>query len=52
MANSKHFRLEATQSDGTILNTSHMIKRTGKMIKNDRDNAFTGLKFDTEGAKT
>ncbi len=32
-------------------NTSHKIKRTGKMIKIDRNNAFSGLKFDTEGAK-
>ena len=32
-------------------NTSHIIKRTGKMIKIDRNNAFSGLKFDTEGAK-
>ena len=34
------------------LNTSHIIKHTGKMIKIDRNNAFSGLKFDTEGAKT
>ena len=32
-------------------NTPHIIKQTGKMIKIDRNNAFTGLKFDTEGAK-
>ena len=32
-------------------NTSHIIKRTGKMIKIDSNNAFTGLKFDTEWAK-
>ena len=32
-------------------NTSHIIKRTGKMIIIDRNNAFSGLKFDTEVAK-
>ena len=32
-------------------NTSHIIKRTGKMVKIDRNNVFTGLKFDTEGVK-
>ena len=32
-------------------NTSHIIKRTGKMIKIDRNNAFSGLKFDTQVAK-
>ena len=31
-------------------NSPHIIKRTGKMIKIDRNNAFTELKFDTEGA--
>ena len=31
-------------------NTSHRIKRTGKLIKIDRKNAFSGLKFDTERA--
>ena len=31
-------------------NTSHIIKRTGKMIKIGNNNAFTGLKFDTEWA--
>ena len=33
------------------INTSHIIKRTGKMIEINRNNAFSGLKFDTEGAK-
>ena len=32
-------------------NTSHIIKRTGKMIDTDRSNAFSGLQFDTSGAK-
>ena len=32
-------------------NTSHIIKRTGKIVKIDRYNAYTGLKFDTEGVK-
>ena len=36
---------------GWAINTSHIIKRTGKMIEIDRNNAFTGLKFDTEAAK-
>ena len=32
-------------------NTSHIIKRTGKIVKVDRNNAFTRLKLDTEGVK-
>ena len=32
-------------------NTSHIIKRTGKMIEIDRKSALSGLKFDSEGAK-
>ena len=33
-------------------NTSHTIKRTSKMSETDRNNAFSGLKLDTEEAKT
>ena len=29
-------------------NTSHIIKRTGKMIRFDRNNAFSGLKFGSD----
>ena len=32
-------------------NTSHIIKRTGKMVKIDRNIAFSGLKFDAQRAK-
>ena len=38
------------RNGGKATNTSHIIKQTGKMIKIDRNNAFTGLKFYTEGA--
>ena len=41
----------AVISTTNCCNTSHKIKRTGKMIKINRINAFTGLKFDKEGAK-
>ena len=34
-----------------IVNTSHIIKRTRKMIKIDRNNALSRLKFDSETAK-
>ena len=34
-----------------VSSTSHIIKRTGKAIKIDRNNAFSGLKFDTDGAE-
>ena len=35
----------------TCINTSHIIRRTGDKIKIDRNNAFSGMKFNTEEAK-
>ena len=38
-------------SQSTVNNTSHIIKRTSKMSKIDRNYGVGGLKFDTEVAK-
>ena len=42
--------MEMQGTNKQLINTSHIIRRTGKKIKMDRKNAFSELKFDTEEA--
>ena len=47
----KYELLGRKEKKARLDNTSHIIKRTSKMIKMDRNIVFSGLKFYTEGAK-